>query len=136
MPFTCYEKFQPGYEELSISNEFKIISIMQLKYPEVIFDNSWHYCLSKSNLHNLAVSQKWLLKMISNKPKLYPSDTLYQENKILDIIHFFNWLKLHLLKITEMLDGNTRQQNRPRDPKLGKLICQRCRNFIGAIVFN
>lgn len=97
----------------------------------------------KHNLGNLETIQKWLLKVIFRKPKLYPSDQLYAEAGVFDVRQLFAYAVLCRQYLhgddIELLSHsyNTRRSNMCcRTTRCLKTIGQRCYTYIGQKLFN
>ena len=73
--------------------------------------------INRNYLYNIEVIQKWILKIIYNKPKLYSSDSLYKESKKMDIKQLFAYnIIIYNFKNKNLITFinhkyNTRQKN-------------------------
>lgn len=97
----------------------------------------------KNSLKNLEVIQKWILKIIFNKPKTYPTELLYAEARVFDLRQLFAFCVLNGLRCSgENIDivrhtYQTRQRGvLCKTHRCHKTIGQRSYWYIGQRLFN
>ena len=96
----------------------------------------------KNALSNLEVLQKWILKIIFNRSRLYSSDRLFKESGVLDIRQLFSLAALlDFFKYKNNAASLNHQylkrnKNAPVNKKCRKTIGQRSHKYIQIKIFN
>lgn len=98
--------------------------------------------VTKTYLKKLDVVQKWLLKIIYNKNRLYPSEALFADTGILDVrLLYFQIISNRLYKKKIIVQSiqhshDTRhRQNSAVKPQMKKTIGQRCFLYLSTSVY-
>lgn len=95
-------------------------------------------------LTNLIITQKYILKIINKKPKRYPSEELFKENKVLTI------REIYIKNVIKYMITNKKYKNQPAHNintrsithehiclnRVDFTICQRHISFIGPRLYN
>lgn len=131
---------------------FQLKEILNFQQKKIIYyslvQSHLIYCIigwggvRKTHLRPLEIIQRKFLKIMLNKPSLYPSDMLYEETQLLDIRQlFYKTLVLNQYKEIEKLrrpshNHITRNRNIYLTPFAYKSIGQRSYHFLGPTVFN
>lgn len=134
--------------------KFKFLkNILDLKHLKIIYHALVQTHLSygiiawggvtKNHLRNLETVQKWILKIMLNRPYTYPSEDLYKEAEIMDIRQVFALtLLLHQRKnisLAKNIDHkyNTRTRINSIDiPRMLKTIGQRSYSYLAPKLYN
>lgn len=98
---------------------------------------------TNNHMHNLEIVQKWILKVIYNKPYTYPTEQLYQETNIRDPrqLFFFRVIIRQHLNRHELLEIEHNYDTRYKlkstlVPKPKKNILQRNYMYLGPKIYN
>lgn len=90
----------------------------------------------KSNLHLMNITQKWILKIIYNRPFMYPSDLLFEEASVFDVRQLYAYaMALELYKNKSSLLSFAKHGYPTSDKRDEKARIDRCNKTIGQRVF-
>lgn len=130
------------YKQIFSSGQLKILyySLVQSHLTYGIL--AWGG-VTNQHLKRLEITQKWILKIILQKPFLFPSDSLYQESGMLDLRQlFFRQLALTQYKKKEVSSyishkyPTRKKENTIVIPYVNKTIGQRCHCYLAPKIFN